>query len=147
MGNLSCHWQVQANGAKISLSVEISQRIRLIWRLRKEVYRRLTLEQVHESICTGTNRNWLRKTDYLTTVAINDKYDTDRGGDGNYFSVKVRGRVKAFAEGNNRFWVLSDDGVRVSVNGTRYVNRWNDHAPTWDTFTVPGLTKGEYYDI
>ena len=34
----------------------------------------------------------------------------------------------------------------VSVNGTRYVNRWNDHAPT-DTFTVPGLTKGEYYDI
>ena len=59
----------------------------------------------------------------------------------------MRGRVKAFAEGNNRFWVLSDDGVRVSVNGTRYVNRWNDHAPTWDTFTVPGLTKGEYYDI
>ena len=53
-------------------------------------------------------------------------------GDGNYFSVKVRGHVKAFAEGNNRFWVLSDDGVRVGVNGTRYVNRWNDHAPTWD---------------
>ena len=56
-----------------------------------------TKEGARIELYEGTNRNWLRKTDYLKNVYINDSYDKDRNGDGDYFSVKVRGRLGAQA--------------------------------------------------
>ena len=92
----------------------------------------------------GKYRNNYQTTVYKQNLNIDDSFDN---GNGDTFSVKVTGRVQAYKNGNNRYWVLSDDGVRVTVDGTRYVDRWNDHAPTWDTFTVPDLVKDAYYDI
>jgi len=33
------------------------------------------------------------------------------------------------------------------VNGNQVVNNWTNHGPTWNTFTVPNLVAGEWYDI
>ena len=41
----------------------------------------------------------------------------------------------------------SDDGVRIWIDDVQVVNRWNDHGPTWDTFTVNGLEKDSWHDI
>ena len=37
------------------------------------------------------------------------------------------------ATGSYTFQTLSDDGVRLWVNGTQVINNWTGHAPTVDT--------------
>lgn len=49
------------------------------------------------------------------------------------FSVHWIGWMWSNWTGNHQFTVRSDDGIRVLVNGTTIINRWNDHAPTLDT--------------
>ena len=41
---------------------------------------------------------------------------------------------------------MSDDGVRLWVNGQQIVNNWTDHAPTENSGTI-ALTAGQRYDI
>ena len=89
----------------------------------------------------------LRSTRIEETVKVNDQYDVRDGGDGNTFSTRVTGQLQAYTTGTNNFRVLSDDGVRVWVNGTQVVNNWGDHAPTYNNFSVTGLTAGEWYDL
>jgi MYXO-CTERM domain-containing protein len=67
------------------------------------------------------------------------------------FSVRWTGRVKAdFAE-TYTFSTMSDDGVRVSIDGTTVIDHFEDHPPTIDTGSLP-LTAGwhpiviEYYE-
>ena len=62
------------------------------------------------------------------------------------FSVRWQGWVQATASGTYKFHTLSDDGVRLWVNGTQIINNWTDHPPTEDTGTIT-LTAGQWYDI
>ncbi len=62
------------------------------------------------------------------------------------FSVRWTGQVRAKVTGTHTFFTLSDDGVRLYVNGVLVINNWTDHAPTENSGTI-ALTAGQKYDI
>ena len=95
----------------------------------------------------GKNFETLRSNSAETSINFTDSFDLNKGGDGNTFSIRATGQIQAHSNGDNSFAVLSNDGVRVWVNGQRVVDNWNDHGGTWNSFTVPNLVAGEWYDI
>ena len=62
------------------------------------------------------------------------------------FSVRWTGQVRAKVTGTHTFFTLSDDGVRLWVNGVLVIDNWTDHAPTENSGTI-ALTAGQRYDI
>lgn len=95
----------------------------------------------------GKNFETLRSNSAETSINFTDSFDLNKGGDGNTFSIRATGQIQAYSTGNNNFAVLSDEGVRVWVNGQQVVDNWTEHAGTWNSFTVPNLVAGEWYDI
>ena len=83
----------------------------------------------------GYNFDTLRTISQETTVNISDQHDLDQGGDGNTFSIRATGQIQAYAEGSNTWKVRSDDGVKIWIDDVLVVIRWNDHQPTWDSFS------------
>jgi len=63
------------------------------------------------------------------------------------FSVRWTGRVEAPVSGTYRFSTVSDDGIRVWVNGQLVINNWTDHAPTTNTSALIALTAGTRYTL
>lgn len=62
------------------------------------------------------------------------------------FSARWQGKVQAQFTELYTFATLSDDGVRLWVNGTKLVDNWTNHASTENTGTI-ALTAGQKYDI
>lgn len=62
------------------------------------------------------------------------------------FSARWTGRVKAQNAGTYTFYTVSDDGVRLWVNGQQLVNNWTDHGPTENSGQIT-LSAGQTYDI
>jgi hypothetical protein len=62
------------------------------------------------------------------------------------FSVRWTGRIEAPATGVYTFYTVSDDGVRLWVNGAAIINNWSDHSPSENSGTVV-LVAGQQYDI
>lgn len=64
------------------------------------------------------------------------------------FSVRWVATMTAPTTGAYRFQTVSDDGVRLYINGTEYVNRWVDRTETTDTpGTAINLTAGQTLNI
>jgi hypothetical protein len=63
------------------------------------------------------------------------------------FSVRWSGQVEAPVSGNYSFSTLSDDGVRLWVNGVLVIDNWTNHPPTIDTSPAINLSAGQRYDI
>ena len=63
------------------------------------------------------------------------------------FSTRWTGRVEAPVTGSYRFSTVSDDGIRLTVNGVSVINNWTDHAPTTNTSAAISLTAGVRYTI
>ncbi len=70
----------------------------------------------------------------------------------NGFSVRWRGYIIPRYTQTYDIISVTDDGVRLWVNGQLVVNNWNDHGPTWDNGTI-ALQAGvavsvvmEYYE-
>lgn len=63
------------------------------------------------------------------------------------FSVRWTGYVLAPISGNYSFRSVSDDGVRLWVNGVQLIANWTDHGPTNDTSGTVALIAGEYYPV
>ena len=63
------------------------------------------------------------------------------------FSVRWTGRVQAPVTGTYRFSTVSDDGIRLWVNGQQVINNWTDHAATTNTSAAISLTAGVRYTI
>jgi hypothetical protein len=95
----------------------------------------------------GKNFETLRSNSGESSINFTDSFDTAKGGNGDTFSIRATGQIQASSNGNNSFAVLSDDGVRVWVNGQQVVDNWTNHGGTWNSFTVPNLVAGEWYDI
>jgi glucose/arabinose dehydrogenase len=64
----------------------------------------------------------------------------------NTFSVRWVGQVSPPSTGVYTFYTVSDDGVRLWVNGRQLVNRWTNHSAIEDRGTIT-LTAGQRYDI
>jgi YVTN family beta-propeller protein len=97
------------------------------------------------------NNVTLSGTPVLTRVeAVNFGWGSGSPGTGvnsNNFSVRWSGTVYAPTTGNYRFQSVSDDGVRLWVNGTQRINNWSDHAATTNTSANIALTGGQFYTI
>jgi hypothetical protein len=62
------------------------------------------------------------------------------------FSVRWSGQVQPRFTGLYTFYVLSDEGVRLSVNGQMVVDHFMPHQSTEDSGTIM-LTEGQKYEI
>ena len=62
------------------------------------------------------------------------------------FSVRWLGSVQARFSETYTFHTVSDDGVRLWVNGQAIIDNWTDHAPTENIGFIP-LQAGQLYDI
>ena len=62
------------------------------------------------------------------------------------FSVRWQGWVKPKVSGPHTFFTLSDDGVRLWVNGQLLIDQWTDHAPTEHSGQI-SLQAGQKVEI
>ncbi len=62
------------------------------------------------------------------------------------FSVRWTGQVQPRYSESYTFYTVSDDGVRLWVNGQLVINNWTDHAPVENAGTIT-LVAGQRYDI
>jgi hypothetical protein len=62
------------------------------------------------------------------------------------FSVRWTGWLQAPSSGSYTFHTLSDDGVRLWVNGVLLINNWSNHSATENSGSI-SLTAGEKYDL
>jgi hypothetical protein len=62
------------------------------------------------------------------------------------FSVRWEGWIEPLYSEEYTFYTVSDDGIRVWVDGQIVVNNWTDHAPTEDRGWAP-LKAGQRYEI
>ena len=89
------------------------------------------------------------------TEGINFDWGSGSPGPGvatNSFSARWTGQIEIPATGSYRFQTLSDDGVRVYVDGVRVINNWSNHGATRNTSSARTYTEGrhaiivEYYE-
>ena len=62
------------------------------------------------------------------------------------FSARWTGQVQPRDSGTYTFYTLSNDGVRLWVNGQLLIDNWTNHAVTENSGTIT-LTAGQKYDI
>ena len=62
------------------------------------------------------------------------------------FSARWTGQVQAQFSETYTFTTLSDDGIRLWVNGQQLINNWTDHAPIENSGTIT-LLAGQKYDV
>ena len=62
------------------------------------------------------------------------------------WSARWTGQIRPDFTGNYTFSTVSDDGIRVWVNGVRIIDNWTNHSDTTNTGTI-ALQAGQYYDI
>lgn len=89
----------------------------------------------------------LRSTNVEPVINFTKQYAIEKGGTGDNFSIRAVGQVQARQGGSNTFSILTDDGVRVSINGVQVLNEWYGQSSVWHTFTASGLTQGQWYNI
>jgi hypothetical protein len=65
----------------------------------------------------------------------------------NKFSIRWSGKVVAPASGKYRFRTVSNDGVRLWVNGVRVIDNWTNHATTSNTSVAITLNAGVTYAV
>ncbi|HSR62364.1 MAG TPA: DUF6701 domain-containing protein [Gammaproteobacteria bacterium] len=65
----------------------------------------------------------------------------------NNFSVRWEGVLRITSTDTYRFQTVSDDGVRLWVDGNLVIDNWTDHAATTDTSGNVALTAGQIYEI
>jgi large repetitive protein len=63
------------------------------------------------------------------------------------FSVRWTGQIDAPVSGSYIFQTVSDDGVRLWVNGSLVIDLWTDHAATISNAAPIVLTAGQRYDL
>lgn len=63
------------------------------------------------------------------------------------YSARWLGQVQAVGSGNYRFQTVSDDGIRLWVNGKLIIDNWTNHGATTNTSAAVSLTAGQQYSI
>jgi len=97
------------------------------------------------------NNKTLTGTPALTrTEVVNFDWGTNAPGTGigkDNFSVRWTGDVKTSAAGGYRFRTVSDDGVRLWVNGVLVIDNWSLHGATTNTSNTITLAANTRYTI
>jgi large repetitive protein len=85
-----------------------------------------------------------------TDATVNFDWGSGSPGTGvasDNFSARWTGQVQAPVTGSYTFSTVSDDGVRLWVNGQLVINNWTDHAPTTNASATIALTAGVKYAV
>lgn len=97
------------------------------------------------------NNKTLSGTRVLQRIeAVNFGWGTNSPGTGvnkDSFSVRWTGQVEASTTGKYQFQTVSNDGVRLWVNGVQVINNWTNHATTNNNSAQISLTAGQRYAI
>jgi cytochrome c peroxidase len=105
---------------------------------------------------TGLTGRYYNNTSLSGTAALTRTGNIDfnwgsgapgTGVNSNNFSIRWSGRVQAPASGTYRFQTVSDDGIRVWVNGVQLINNWTAHSATTNTSSGINLLAGTRYTI
>jgi YVTN family beta-propeller protein len=102
---------------------------------------------------TGTyfNNTTLTGTPVLTRIeAVDFGWGTAAPGTGvnaDNFSARWTGTVAAATTGAYRFRTVSDEGVRLWVNGVQVINNWVAHTSATNTSAVINVVAGQRYTI
>src|SRR5262249_22980636 len=67
--------------------------------------------------------------------------------DGDTFSVRWTGKVLASATASYTFTTISNNGVRLWVNGAKVIDNWASHSTATDHSAAVPLTAGQKYDV
>ena len=62
------------------------------------------------------------------------------------FSVRWSGQVSPRFSGSTTFYTVSDDGVRLWINGQLLIDNWTNHGETENSASVT-LSAGQKYDV
>jgi hypothetical protein len=97
------------------------------------------------------NNMTLSGTPTVTEVDPTVNFDAPSGQDlpalpATQWSAKWEGQVQAQYSETYTFTTVSDDGVRLYVNGQEIINDWGVHAPTTDAGSIT-LVAGQRYNI
>lgn len=65
------------------------------------------------------------------------------GLESDYYSIRWNGNVVVDKGGTITFWVQSDDGMRLYIDGRLVIDAWNDHKARWDSAAVT-LDRGQH---
>ena len=99
------------------------------------------------------NKGWFGALNLASThMGENPNFDwgtarPDSRVNADNFVVKWSGTVQAEEAGLYRFQTLSDDGVRVWVNGVLLIDNWTAHGATTNTSGTIALELGKRYTI
>lgn len=88
----------------------------------------------------------LSRTDYDFS-SITGNAAPGPGVNTNNFSASWTASITAPATGVYNFQTVSDDGVRLYINGTQIINNWTDHGATTDTGTTTTIAANSTIDI
>ena len=99
----------------------------------------------------GIARNYFAGT-LFTRIDPTVDFDWSTGDPGvgvgsDDFSVRWSGYLTVPKDGNYTFYTVSNDGVRLTVNGKLLIDNFTDHASTVNTSAAVALTAGTYYPI
>ncbi|HPY30296.1 MAG TPA: PA14 domain-containing protein [Verrucomicrobiota bacterium] len=84
-----------------------------------------------------------------TDATVDFNWDTgspDPAISPDYFTARWYGQVQAVGDDTYTFYTVSDDGVRLWVNGQLLVNQWVNHAP-WTNSAALALSGATKYDV
>jgi uncharacterized repeat protein (TIGR03806 family) len=70
--------------------------------------------------------------------------DSSIGADS--FSVRWTGQVEALRSEAYTFYTVSDDGIRLSIDGQLIIDNWTDHPPTENSGVI-ALEAGRRHDV
>lgn len=62
------------------------------------------------------------------------------------FSIRYRGTMKARTSGEHAFYLTSDDGARMFIDGRKVIDAWSDHGPQTDVCTCE-MREGEEHEV
>lgn len=74
-------------------------------------------------------------------------WDFHGADDANYFSVRWKGKLRAPKSGEYKFHVMHNDGVRLSINGKKHIDKWEDKKGSTIEEVKIHLNAGEVYDL
>ncbi len=104
---------------------------------------------------TGLNGDYFTGTTLTTKVLTRTDANVDfnwgtaapaAGVPADNYSVRWTGQVSPRFTGSTTFYTVSDDGVRLWVNGQQLVNNWTNHGATENSGSIT-LSAGQKYDI
>lgn len=93
-----------------------------------------------------SDRNMTNQTSKKVDKKIDMTFKSSGIFDHNGFSVRWLGKIQPLYSENYIFRTVSDDGVRLWINGQLIIDRWNDNSDNEGAGAI-ALTAGQSYDI